>query len=202
MKKFFSKVICGAMLLAAVIADGKELKLTDNGKILCKIEFSKAPDEVEKYASTELAAFLSKISKTDKNFSASSSAVKIKFVLNEKDPALKKEGYRLAVNEKGIVITARRSIGFLYAVYGILRNQGGMRWLFPGEDGEYYSYKKVVSVPFGTSIHNPTFNFRTIHPCSAAVNSPKWATFDWMVRNNMRIYDTHNVLEYPKLKKG
>jgi hypothetical protein len=72
MKKFFSKVICGAMLLAAVIADGKELKLTDNGKILCKIEFSKAPDEVEKYASTELASFLSKISKTDKNFSASS----------------------------------------------------------------------------------------------------------------------------------
>ena len=64
MKKIFSKVICGAILLAAVIADGKELKLTDNGKILCKIEFSKAPDEVEKHASKEFCTFLAKISKT------------------------------------------------------------------------------------------------------------------------------------------
>ena len=202
MKKFFSKVICGAMLLAAIIADGKEWKLTDNGKILCKIEFSKTPDEVEKHASKEFCTFLAKISKTEKKYSSSPDAVKIKFVLDEKDPALKKEGYRLSVNNKGIVITAKRSIGFLYALYGILREHGGMRWLFPGEDGEYYSCKKSIKVPFGTSIHNPTFNFRTIHPCSAAVNSPKWATFDWMVRNNMRIYDTYNVLNYPKLKKG
>ena len=202
MKKIISKVICGAMLLAAVIADGKELKLTDNGKILCKIEFSKAPDEVEKHASKEFCTFLAKISKTEKKYSSSPDAVKIKFVINEKDPALKKEGYRLSVSSKGIVITAKRSIGFLYALYGILRDHGGMRWLFPGEDGEYYSCKKSIKVPFGTSLHNPTFNFRTIHSAYAAINSEKWATFDWMVRNNMRIYDTYNVLNYPKLKKG
>ena len=171
MKKIFFTALFLTFALFAVSAEKGTCPLTGNGKILCKISFSEKPDAVEKHAAEELLTFLAKISGTEKKFSEEKNASVIRFVSDEKAPGLEKEGYALSVNEKGITVTARRSVGFLYAVYGILRDYGKIRFLFPGEDGEYFTKKESIAVPFQNTVKNPSFPFRTIHPSCAAVNS-------------------------------
>ena len=127
MKKMVFTALFLSFALFAVSAEKGTCLLTGNGKILCKISFSEKPDAVEKHAAEELLTFLARISGAEKKFSEEKNASVIRFVSDEKAPGLEKEGYILSVNEKGITVTARRSIGFLYAVYGILRDYGKIR---------------------------------------------------------------------------
>ncbi|MBO4303814.1 MAG: DUF4838 domain-containing protein [Lentisphaeria bacterium] len=155
--KFGKTWILPVLLFAALSLTGKEYKLMEDGKALCEIVLPANAPEHCKYAAKELSAYLGKIGGgkgpavvTEQ----SGKAYPISFQ-ESKDKKLKVDGFALNATDKGLVIEHNTAAGALYGAYEILKKYGGIRWLVPGDDGEYYTVKKVIAVPEGTSVHNP-----------------------------------------------
>jgi hypothetical protein len=76
--------------------------------------------------------------------------------------------------------------GALYAVYCFLQNELGVRWLWPGPDGEFMPAKKNWRLPELKFNHEPAFAYRGFHLCG------DWRDVDlfreWMGRNFVNIY--------------
>ncbi|NLE68339.1 MAG: DUF4838 domain-containing protein, partial [Lentisphaerae bacterium] len=93
-------------------------------------------------------------------------------------------------------------IGVLYGAYEVLKRYGGIRWLVPGDDGEYFTVKPTIAVPEMDIISNPSFEFRTINWAAASILSPIWDSWDWMVRNNLRPFEGHHTYLNEALHDG
>ena len=52
---------------------------------------------------------------------------------------------------------AQRPLGLLYGTYEILKKYGGIRWIHPGPQGEFFKVKSEISVPDVSKISNPSF---------------------------------------------
>ena len=50
---------------------------------------------------------------------------------------IRHDGFVLCTDAGGLYIVAREKRGLFYGVYEILKRYAGMRWLVPGDDGEY-----------------------------------------------------------------
>ena len=76
--------------------------------------------------------------------------------------------------------------GALYAVYCFLQHELGVRWLWPGPDGEFMPAKKSWSLPELKFNHKPAFAYRGFHLCG------DWRNVDlfreWMGRNFINIH--------------
>ncbi|MBP5182381.1 MAG: DUF4838 domain-containing protein [Lentisphaeria bacterium] len=175
------------MLSGTLFADFTFVK---DGKSCCTIVVKKDAHVVEKHAAAELSKFLGKISAGEKPVIAEKplpGTKAVKFALT-KDDRLKDEGFMVRTTKDTVTFCGKEEIGFLYGVYELLKKYTGIRWLVPGDDGEYFTVQKTISVPEGEWISNPDFFFRNINWCCATYNSPKWDSFDWMVRNRLRIF--------------
>ena len=83
----------------------------------------------------------------------------------------------------------------MYGCYDILKKYAGMRWIFPGADGEYCVLNsKTVRVPLGRRTVNPYLRVRM----TTADREDAWL---WHVRNNMRGETHRNRYEDPKTGK-
>jgi len=100
--------------------------------------------------------------------------------------ALTDEGFILSASKDGLVILGKKPVGVLYGVYELLQRYAGIRWLTPGEDGEYYTPKPTIAVPAQSTVHNPSLRWRKIYFIVSNVNSHLADTWDWMVRNKMQ----------------
>ncbi len=71
-----------------------------------------------------------------------------------------------------------------YAVYNFLENQLGVRWLWPGDDGEFMP--QMSSIAADNLSHNqvPGFKYRGFHICGNRWDSDLQ---QWMLRNRMNI---------------
>ncbi|MFA6929188.1 MAG: DUF4838 domain-containing protein [Lentisphaeria bacterium] len=191
-------------LLFAVSSLNAAVMLTNNGQIACSIVLSESAGPVEQHAASELAKFLAKISGCPSP-DISSCEIEGKYPVRLQlvnDPELSQEGFLLDVRSDSMIIGGRQAIGILYGVYEVLKKYGGIRWLVPGEDGEYFFPKPTIAVLQGKSVSNPSFEYRSINWGSANINSPKWDSFDWMVRNNLRIFELHQTYLAKHLHKG
>ena len=186
MKKIFI-----LLMFCAVTLYGIEIKLMDNGNPACTIVVKPDASVVEKHAASELSVYLGKISGGKAPVIASQiqkGTIPVRFALT-KDKKLDAEGFMIRTSQDGITIYGKEEVGFLYGVYNILRRYGGIRWLTPGEDGEYFQIKKTITIPEGEWVSNPSFKYRNISWGNASTISQKWASFDWMLHNGLRIYD-------------
>ena len=199
MKKLFITLLLGT----AFLLSGKEIFLMKDGKSVCNIVLSKNACAVEKYASQELADFLAKISHGEKP-SISKNAVKgkvnIRFALT-KDKKVEQEGFKITAKGNEILISGKEPVAYLYGVYHILKKYGGIRWLTPLPDGEYFTVKKTIKMPELDLVSNPSFFFRTISWGGASILSPKWGSYDWMNRNNLRIVDSSIVILHKSMNE-
>ncbi|MBO4305064.1 MAG: DUF4838 domain-containing protein, partial [Lentisphaeria bacterium] len=204
MKRSFRTVVpvaILAMLSGTLFADFTFVK---DGKSCCTIVVKKDAHVVEKHAAEELSKFLGKISNGEKPVIAEKALPgtrTVKFALT-KDDRLKDEGFIVKTTKDTVTFCGKEEIGFLYGVYELLKKYTGIRWLVPGDDGEYFTVQKTISVPEGEWISNPDFFFRNINWCSASIASPKWDSFDWMLRNRLRIFDIPETILRKELKEG
>ncbi|MBO4305065.1 MAG: hypothetical protein J6A21_10805, partial [Lentisphaeria bacterium] len=190
-----------AMLSGTLFADFTFVK---DGKSCCTIVVKKDAHVVEKHAAEELSKFLGKISNGEKPVIAEKAlpgTKTVKFALT-KDDRLKDEGFMVKTTKDTLTFCGKEEIGFLYGVYELLKKYTGIRWLTPGDDGEYFKVQKTISVPEGEWISNPDFFFRNINWGAASVASPKWDSFDWMLRNRLRIFDIPETILRKELKEG
>lgn len=201
MKEKLALLTAAAMLLPGFFSHA-DFQMTRRGKPVCSILVRDNASAPEKHAAAELSRYLGKISggenpaitgKTGKN--------QISFALSA-DQEIAAEGFRIVADDSSLTIQAKQPIGFLYGAYEILKRYCGIRWIVPGADGEYFTVKPSLSVPRGTTLSNPSFSFRNIHWGAASIRSPKWDSFDWMIRNNLRIYEIHVTFLAPELRPG
>lgn len=61
----------------------------------------------------------------------------------------------------GVVVTGASPRGTAYGAYEILKTYAGMRWLVPGDDGEYcVNQTRTVEIPYGKTTYRPFLKIR------------------------------------------
>jgi hypothetical protein len=180
----------------------KNLVLIQDGQPRCVIVAGENAAPPEKHAVEELRAYFKKATGADVPVVAfnelpprafpiflgtpdSQPAVARLGVL-AKARALSEEAFILKANEQGLIITAKEPIGVLYGAYTFIENVLGVRWLMPGEDGEFVPAKKTVAIGTMESAQNPAFAVRTLVLTATNINAPLKDTWNWMARNKMR----------------
>ncbi len=177
--------------------------LMKNGQDVSCIVLEKNPSEVEKYAAEELSTYLGKIAcgKGPQVVRLTPAGGKYPIYLQvTNDPAMKEESFRISVNKKEMRIAGKEPVGVLYGVYFILKKYGGIRWLIPGKEGEYFKVKKSISVPEGSYQESPSFLWRDFQiVCTGFSAVPE--TRKWGLRNNMRFHISPSVIKKNKLEQ-
>lgn len=170
--------------------------LVDDGNSRCTIVIGENATLPELHAAEELSRYLKKISGAAvpivKDLPQDSVDYPIYIGTNLSHLAgnsdFSEEGFLLHSDDRGLVITGRSPVGALYGTYAFLEDVLGVRWLMPGEDGEFVPKATTISIPQIHKEEQPFFTTRTLD--ITCVNPSKLAsqdTWDWMVRNRMQI---------------
>ena len=141
-------ILISAALLSTMFLYA-DFALIREGSPVCRIVTGDNPSAEVRLAASELAKYLGKLSGgTVTGISAGPvpGFYPIRFELKN-DKKIQPEGFRLKANAEGLVISARQPIGLIYGAYEILKRYGGIRWLTPGEDGEYFTKHPTISIP-------------------------------------------------------
>ena len=169
----------GALLSAiAGFAGTGEVVLVDDGVAKCRVIVADDAHPALKFGAKELATYLDKATgcgdlKGDFQISIAVDGKRLQV------GELKEDGFILDVKPTGIDVIGANPRGALYGCYEILKKYAGMRWIMPGEDGEYCVLRdKTVAVPVGRSVHNPSLMVRK----TVADGEIAWL---WHARNNM-----------------
>ncbi|MBP5728216.1 MAG: hypothetical protein J6Y48_14190, partial [Clostridia bacterium] len=92
--------------------------------------------------------------------------------------SLREDGFAVVSVGPDVYVIGQNPRGALYGCYHLLKKYGGIRWLVPGEDEEYYQKKTAVTVPEGTEIQNPYLKIlKTV--------ADELTAYRWLARNNM-----------------
>ena len=92
---------------------------------------------------------------------------------------LREDGFVIDVRPDGMSVVGANPRGALYGCYEVLKRYAGMRWLVPGDDGEYCVHKgRSIAVPVGRTVQNPYLRIR-----ETRANTDEG--FLWHARNNM-----------------
>ena len=197
-KKFLILFIIGSFLLNVSAA---EFSLMNNRKAAAEIVIAADASEPVKFAASELADFLAKISSgekpsivtkpTGKKYPVRIAVQSNKSVASRCNAKLvkqlKPDGFILKADKNGLTILGSNDRGALYGAYEVLKQYGDIRWLYPGETGEYFQVKSTIAIPEGEKLHNPSFAFRSIFHGSCFVNSFLKETWLWQTRNNSHV---------------
>ncbi|MBP5182238.1 MAG: DUF4838 domain-containing protein, partial [Lentisphaeria bacterium] len=162
----------------------------ENGKTQCSIVVKKEAPLPVTFGAKELALFTEKVSSAKIPVSDKAGSSKNIFVGTIEDPelvkesgvdasGLKEDGFALVVKKDAVYILGQNPRGALYGCYEIVKKYAGVRFLFPGEDGIYYSEKKTISIPEQKTVRNPYLPYRLIQ-CGDEING---ATY--LARNNL-----------------
>ncbi|MBO4303277.1 MAG: DUF4838 domain-containing protein, partial [Lentisphaeria bacterium] len=188
----------------ALSCPARSFPLTENGKTVCCIVLSPQAGPAEKHAAEELSKYLALTSggKLPSIGEKPQEGTYPIYLRKIKDAATGEQGFRITAKKEGLTVDASEDCGILFGVYDLLKKYAGARWLVPGKDGEYLSGKKTISVPEGSYTEKPHFLFRYYLPAVIAWNSPRWDSWDWCLRNGIRIDDFSGIVYMPSLKAG
>ena len=142
--KGFRYTFSAVVMMFTLALCGAEIKLTENGKSVSCIVLRKNAGVVEKHAAKELSVFLGKISGGAAPV-IGLEPVKRKYPIYLEltlDKRVGEEGFRISADKKALRIAGKEPVGVLYGVYEVLKKDGGIRWLLPGEDGETHHYRQ------------------------------------------------------------
>jgi hypothetical protein len=211
MNSFSKRLLLAYFLVAFLSLSGKEplpgqLKIVEDGKCYAKIVIPENSSKNLVESANLLADYIFKssnmklpVSKGMKSevpggisINAGGAEFAKKFNIDIKN--LDKEGFIIAFPDAAnIVITANSDTGIEYGIYEFLERYIGVRWLFPGESGEYIPKHNIISIPTETVKIEPKFLSRCL--------SVGWKTkeneplFIWAKRMRMsnRIAFHHNL---------
>lgn len=197
-------LIVPVMTLLAFSCFGNTLKLTENGKTLCSIVLAQNANPAEKHAADELAKYIALISGGKRPLIGTGVKKGFTPIYLKKipDKATGEQGFRVTAGKGSLTVDAASDCGILFGIYHILRRYGKARWLIPGKDGEYLRRVKTIALPLGSYIEKPHFRFRYYIGAATAWNSARWESWDWSLRNGIRIEESKSIINYPSLKEG
>ncbi|MDD4016639.1 MAG: DUF4838 domain-containing protein [Kiritimatiellae bacterium] len=144
-----------------------------------------APEVVNAAAAGRYNVFVGMVSDTELLAAAGVTAAELK---RFGDP-LFDDGYAIVVKASGLYVIGANDRGALYGCYDVLKRWAGVRWLVPGEDGEYFTRKATITVPEGKIVEKPALYTRT----TSGYGEP---TLLWQARNRMQNRAFRGGLEY------
>ncbi len=205
MKKMTFPVLAAllGLALSAECAPEAEFKLTDRGKTLCSVVVPQNASVPHRRAASELAKYLGLISGAPAPDVASVPPAGKYPVFLElvDDKALTADGFRWKADAKAFRIQANTEQALYYGVYRFLKKYGGIRWLVPGEDGEYCPRKETLTVPEQDSVQNPAFPKRSLEFNCANTSGMMPDSWDWLLRNNYVLSSAHGHVHTTKAWK-
>ena len=196
------KSIAAVILLAAAsCVSVKNYPLARNGTAACVIVLADSAGPVEKHAAAELAMYLEKVTgaRVAQDHAPQAGKYSIwlgrpetcaaiaKFGALQDVQALSDQGFVLKADERGLLIAGKKPMGVLYGVYGFLEEHVGVRWFFPGDDGEYCPKTPGLKIGRIDDKQNPSFKERILGLANTATNARMTNTWDWAVRNRMQL---------------
>jgi len=198
-----------ALPLLAAAVRAEEFALVDKQQPVSRIVISGQAGPAERHAAAELGAYLMKISASTSRMAAAGAPAEDGyniFIGTAADAALvaasgvdaarlEGDAFAIAAKPGGLYLIGARPIGALYGAYEILKRYGGIRWLVPGAEGEYFTPRGTIAVPEQLTYHAPSYPQRTIGMNCANVNSLILDSWDWMVRNNLFIQASVGFLD-------
>lgn len=171
----FKVVFLSCWSAAAAAFGADEVRLVENGVAKCRIVVADDASRPEKFGARELATYFDKVT----GCGELDGAYPIRVTVDAANPDLREDGFILDVTPQGLTVTGANPRGALYGCYEILKRYAGMRWLVPGDDGEYCVHKgKSIVVPVGRNVQNPYLRIRETRASTDE-------GFLWHARNNM-----------------
>ncbi len=210
---------CSVRKLTAVILSGivtfpllNAFDVVRDGQPRSRIVLPSEPSLQEKLAAEELSGYVRKITGAALPVqNAPSSDSGNIFLLSGKAADSVLQGKKMSPDGfciqsgKNLYIASPTSLGVLYGVYTLLEKYAGVRWLFPGKDGEYFTPSGTLTLPDGEFISNPSFPERTMMPTGGNAFAGLYGaaeTWKWLARNKVRFAMIVRSEKNPKLKEG
>ncbi len=171
------------------------------------VEVPANPEAAEKTAGEELARYLGKLAGAPIELlqgKKSHAPVRILVGARAREEAcdlpldeVRDDGFVLRVTPDRITLAGANARGTLYAAYELIERLG-VRWYWPGPEGEYVPAAGDLSLAEGTAVINPSFRFRFLRCLFSAMvglgKSGLWQPFssprqeqllDWGVKNRL-----------------
>ncbi|HBE04281.1 MAG: hypothetical protein A2096_08355 [Spirochaetes bacterium GWF1_41_5] len=176
------------------------LYVSKNGKCGADIIIPETASKAEIFAGSELAGYLEKITgikfavlpELQKNNSINNiyiGAARASSNLMIRDESLfgDNEGFIICSFDKGIAIKGSTDKSTLYAVYAFLERIAGVRWLFPGDNGEFVPRIKNLEVGKIDCREKPSFAVRSYFYThgNKVPDEDKDEFFLWSLRNKL-----------------
>ncbi len=187
------------ILWAARGAFGGDMFFHD-GRTEWTIHLSPQAGPTETFAAEELAIALKKISGADFEVLSSPQAPERRAIIigDLENPEVEDRAAVLKLSSGKVEQVAVHTLdgrlylagnqprGALYAVYRFLQHELGVRWLWPGPEGEFMPARKSWTLPDLKYTYQPAFAYRGFHLCG------DWRDVDifreWMARNFINIH--------------
>lgn len=178
-------------ILAGCGVFAADFPVAKNGAPCCRIIISPTAEPQIIYGAQELTRFIEKVTSAripintaehpNERYIRIGTIADKELVKQAKiDPAqLRPDGFAFTADDRDVCIVGADPRGALYGAYHLLKKYAGVRFLFPGDDGIYYSRLENLAIPAQTTIVNPGFPYRRIH-FGNELNGA-----EWMARNNL-----------------
>ena len=146
--------VLAAALLAGGVCASERVVLVDEGVAKCRVVLAADASPSERLAKAELEKYFA--------VATGCGALDGAYPIALRAGGGEAESFTLEVTADGMTIAGGDEAGLVFGVYEVLKRCAGMRWLTPGEDGEYCVHKgKTISVPCGKTTRKPHFRVRT-----------------------------------------
>lgn len=175
------------MLVAAVAPLSGQFVVVKAGK--AQVEVFAAPEhrEAAKVAMQQLTTYVTKSTGAVLATAAASGANQVRLAVQD---GMDRDAFTITFpSEDAMVLTAGSRDGLEFAVYEFLERYLGIRWLLPGEIGEYIPAMTEVVIPRQDVAQSPSFLSRTFS--GARGEAPAWMRK--MRSNAIRVQFHHNL---------
>jgi hypothetical protein len=193
------QILVFALSFIFVFSSNAAINLVSNGLPRCSIVLSRGKiSDADAFAAIELATYIEKVSgaRVEIGFAAKSGLYPIyiegRFSPNLPRPAaakfaqVKNDGYLIYVSREATYIASREQVGVIYGVYEILKRAAGVRWFYPGDDGEFVPRKSDIALEEVLFVDNPVMLRRSFNHVCANVGTTEAANL-WGLRNKMSV---------------
>ena len=192
--------LLAALLLATPTVLRAQTPFFDGGRTAWRLCLAQTNEPAILHAATELTNALKRISGADFPVQCGGEVpARDAIVIGDLDhPLVRQQAQVLGLATGGVEQVAVRTLGgrlflagnqprgALYAVYAFLNRQLGVRWLWPGESGEFMPERRAWSLPDLGYTHTPGYAYRGFHLCG------DWRDHEafriWMGRNFVNIH--------------
>ena len=185
----FELMSAGVPKCAVVVKKGVEPPVSfgaaELARYLGKVSGGTEPAVVERPRGKLYSVFVGEVSDTALAAAAGVTAEELKFA----DDYMFNDSYAIVAKKEGLYIVGANDRGTLYGCYDVLKRVTGVRWLFPGADGEYFSNRPTIVVPEMRLIEKPAMYERK----TTAYGTD---TLLWQARNRLHNQAYRGQLEY------